>query len=170
MHLELDTEKDSAYDIAPVPLTERRGPVTMGLLWITMVTAFPTVLIGFEWCKSGFTLLQVLAGTIISCFLLLLYAIPATQLGARSGLSYTALSRNIFGRWGSRLIAINLILIFLGFYGVMALMLADALKGLFHWSVATALLAAIIAILMSVNNFFSFKGIANFARFIAAPA
>ena len=56
MHLDLDTEADSAYDIAPVPLTERRGPLTMGLLWISMVTGFSAVLMGFEWCKLGFTL------------------------------------------------------------------------------------------------------------------
>jgi len=170
MHLELDTEKDSAYDIAPVPLIERRGPITMGLLWLTMVTAFPTVLIGFEWCKAGFTLPQVLLGTLLSCFMLLLYSVPATQLGARSGLSYTALSRNIFGRWGSRLVTINLILVFIGVYGLFALMLAGALNDLFHWPIATYLLAAGLAILMSVNNFFGFKGVANFARYVAAPA
>ena len=31
-----------------VPLSDRRGPATLGLLWVTMVTGFPTVLIGFE--------------------------------------------------------------------------------------------------------------------------
>jgi len=169
MHLELNTEQDSPYDIAPVPLEERRGPVTMGLLWITMVTAFPSMLIGFEWFKSGFTLPQVILGTILSCTMLLLYAIPATQLGAKSGLSYTALSRSIFGRWGSGLISINLILVFVGFYGLFALMLADSLKGLFHWQAPVTIVAACLAIAMSANNFFGFKGIANFARYIAAP-
>ena len=169
MHFELDTEKDSAYDITPVPLSERRGPLTMGFLWLTMTTGFPAVLIGFEWYKSGFTLKQVCLGTILSCLLLLIYAIPAALIGTKSGLNYTALSRSIFGRWGSRLVTINLILSFVAFYGLFALMLADALKGIFHWTITTPLLATILAILMCVNNLFGFKGVVNFARYIAAP-
>ena len=167
--MRLNTEVDSAYDTAPVPAAERRGPVTMGLLWITMVTAFPSVLIGFEWFKSGFSLQQVVLGTVLSCLILIAYTVPATQLGARSGLGYIALSRSIFGRWGSRLIILNLILIFVGAYGLFALLLAGAFKDIFHWTITTPLLAMSLAILMCLNNFFGFKGVANFARYFAAP-
>lgn len=38
--------RDYCTDV--VPLSDRRGPATLGLLWVTMVTGFPTVLIGFE--------------------------------------------------------------------------------------------------------------------------
>ncbi len=134
-----------------------------------MVTGFSTVLMGFEWCKLGFTLSQVALGTILSCLMLIDYAILDSQLGASSGLSYTALSRSIFGRWGSRMITINLILIFFAWYGLAALMLAGILKDLFHWQISTRLLPVTMAILMSVNNFFGFKGVANFARYIASP-
>jgi purine-cytosine permease-like protein len=157
------------YANTSVPLNERRGPFTMGLLWVTMITAFPSVLIGFEWFKNGITLPQVLTCTGLSCLILLVYSIPATQLGARSGLSYTTLSRSIFGRWGSRLITINLIWMFICFYGLTALLMSEGLVGLFHWTIPIALLTGIMAILMSVNNFFGFKGVANFARFVAAP-
>ena len=101
-HKPLDPHDEHEHPFTAVPQSERRGPFTMGLLWITMVTAFPAVLVGFEWCKQGFTLTQVLACTSLSCLILLAYAIPASQLGAVSGLSYAALSRSIFGRWGSR--------------------------------------------------------------------
>ncbi len=164
------TEQEANYAITSVPLNERKGPLTMGLLWITMVTGFPTVMIGFEWFKNGLTLSQVLSCTGLSCLILLAYSIPATQLGARSGLSYTALSRVVFGRWGSRLITFNLIWLFTGCYGLIALYMADSLVGLFHWKVSVGVLAAIMAILMSVNNYFGFKGVANFARYFAAPA
>jgi purine-cytosine permease-like protein len=161
---------DADYAMSSVPLSQRKGPVTMGLLWLTMVTAFPTVMIGFEWCKKGLTMPQLLACTTISCLMLMLYSIPAIQLGARSGLSYTALSRNVFGRWGSRLITANLIWLFTGVYGLMALYMAESLVGLFHWSVPVPVLAALMAAAMAANNFFGFKGVANFARFFAAPA
>ena len=166
---QIASTKGGDYANTSVPLDERRGPLTMGLLWITMVTAFPSVLIGFEWFKNGITLPQVLTCASISCLILLVYSIPATQLGARSGLSYTTLSRSIFGRWGSGLISINLIWMFICFYGLTALFMAEGLVGLFHWTIPIALLTAIVALLMSVNNFFGFKGVANFARFVAAP-
>ena len=72
----------SEHQFGVVPFAERRGSLTMGLLWITMVTAFPGVLIGFEWCKQGFDVKQVLTCTLLSCRLFLCYSIPAGMLGA----------------------------------------------------------------------------------------
>lgn len=157
------------HAFSAVPDSERRGPVTMGLLWITMVTAFPSVLIGFEWNKAGLTLSQVLTCSLISCALLLLYYIPASFLGAKTGLNYGSLTRNVFGRWGSRFISLNLIWIFIAWYGLCALFMADGLEGLFHIKLPVMALAVAFAFLMAVNNFFGFKGVANFARFFAAP-
>lgn len=164
------SESESDYATTAIPLAERKSAFTMGLLWITMVTSFPTVMFGVEWYKKGLTLTQVASLTGLSCMLLMLYSIPSTQLGARSGLSYTALSRCIFGRFGSRLITCNLIWLFVGCYGLIALYLAESLNALFHWQIALPLLSAIVAMLMSVNNFFAFTGVANFARYVAAPA
>lgn len=162
---------DSEDDVRTrVPMNRRQGPVTMGLLWITMVTAFPTLMIGFEWYKSGLSLPQVIACCVLSCAMLLCYSIPATQLGARTGLGYTALSRSIFGRWGARYVTFNIIWMFVCFYGLMSFLMAESLAGIFHWTVPIAILGAAFALIMSVNNLFGFKGVANFARYIAAPA
>lgn len=128
-----------------------------------MVTAFPSVLIGFEWYKEGITLPQVLS--CIGCS----YSIPATQLGARTGLGYATLCRLVFGKMGSRLIAGNLLWIFTACYGMVALLMSEALISLFHLSIPIWLLTPAMAILMSLNNLFGFKGVANFARFVAAP-
>lgn len=163
------TPDDRDHPFCAVPLDERRGPITMGLLWITMVTAFPSVLIGFQWYKDGLTLAQVVACTAISCLLLLLYAIPATQLGAVTGLNYGSLSRLVFGRWGARLVSFNLIWIFVSWYGLCALFMAEGLEGLFQWKAPLMVLSVVFAFLMAFNNFFGFKGVANFARFFAAP-
>lgn len=85
----LASESDSQdYTHEAVPLSERRGAVTMGLLWITMVTCFPGILAGFQWYGAKFTFLQVLQGSLISCFLVLIYALPACYLGAKTGLTY----------------------------------------------------------------------------------
>lgn len=155
--------------IEVVPLADRRGPITMGLLWITMVTGFPTVLVGFEWYKAGLTLSQVLPCVFISCLVLLAYGVPATYLGSRSGQTYSLLSRRIFGSWGSRFISGNLVWVSIAWYGLTADFLAEGLKGLYHIDIPTVWLAAGLAIVMAFNNFFGFSGIANFARYLAAP-
>jgi purine-cytosine permease-like protein len=164
------SEKDSddhLYDA--VPLSERRGGFTMGLLWLTMVTCFPNVLAGFQWFKEGMNIQQALNGVLISCAIIMAYSIPACYLGAKTGLTYTVLSRSVFGSIGARLISINVIWISVGWYALNAIFLADGIRGLFNMNVPQVWFAALMAILMAFNNFFGFSGVANFARFLAAP-
>lgn len=161
-------DPDHSHDV--VPLNERRGPVTMALLWITMVTIFPCVLVGFEWYKQGFTLTQVLGCTTFSCVILLLYTVPTAQLAARSGKSYALLNKEVFGNVGATLLNLNLLWIFVAFYGLSAMLMAESTISIFHWPVALPLAAGVMAVLMAFNNFFGFRGIANFARYLAAPA
>lgn len=157
------------HQFSAVPLNERRGTFTMSLLWITMVTSFPSVLVGFQWYKDGFSLGQVLSCTLLSCLLLLAYTLPASQLGARTGQSYTVLSRSVFGRLGAQIVSFNLVWIFVAWYGLAALFLAEGLAGLVKLPLPLMWMSALFAILMACNNFFGFKGVANFARYVAAP-
>jgi purine-cytosine permease-like protein len=155
--------------LSPIPDSERRSPLVMGLVWITMITSFPTVLIGFEWFKQGFSLSQVAISTLVSCLLLLAYTIPATQLGAITGLGYCALARSVFGRWGTGLVTANLIGLMMIWYGFTAVWMAHAVIDLFHVQFSIVWLSVIFAFFMAFNNFFGFTGVANFARFFAAP-
>jgi purine-cytosine permease-like protein len=141
----------------------------MALLWLTMITQFPSVLIGFAWFKEGFTITQVVIGTILSCILLLAYTVPAAFLGAVSGQTYAVLSRTVFGSWGSRIVSANMAWLFVGWYTVLALCLADELAGLIPVKVPLSITAAGLALIMAANNFFGFTGVANFARFVAGP-
>jgi len=159
--------QDHSADI--VPLSERRSALTLGLLWVTMVTGFPTVFAGFQWYKAGLTLPQVLSGIAVSCVILLLYTVPGCLLGAISGQTHCLLTRRVFGRWGTWLLSVKLALIDLVWYGLSAMFLAEGLKGLYPLPIDSMWLAAIFGLLMAVNNFFGFGGIANFARFIGAP-
>lgn len=162
-----DTTED--HLLSSVPLSERRGAFTMGLLWITMVTCFPNVLAGFRWFHAGMSLKQLVFSVAFSCLIVLLYGIPASYMGAKFGLSYTMLSRAVFGRWGARLITLNVIWISLGWYALNAIFLADGIRGLFDFGIPQAVFVAIMALLMAVNNFFGFNGVANFAKYLAAP-
>lgn len=141
----------------------------MGLLWISMVTVFPNVLVGFEWFKLGMTLPQVIVSLLISCVILMVYSIPSCYLGSATGLTYSLLSRAIFGRWGSWLVSFNSIWVSTGWYALNAIFLAEGLRGLLALNVDHLWFAAALAILMAFNNFFGFKGVANFAGYLAAP-
>lgn len=152
-----------------VPLSERRGPITLGLLWITMVTGFPSVLAGFAWYSYGLTLQQVLLCSLISNLILFVYCIPACHLGAVSGQTYALMTRPLFGRFGSLFVSINVAWISLAWYGLAAVLLANGLKGVFAIPIDTMWLSVLIAIVMSVNNLFGFSGVANFAGYLAAP-
>lgn len=155
--------------LKPVPLSARRSALTMGLVWMTMVTSFPALLAGYEWYRQGITLDQLILGAVISLLLLLAYSIPACELGARSGLGYSALGQTIFGRLGGMFLTTNLLLVFTAWYGLTAVLMAQSAAGLFHWQLPVIWLSVAFALLMSVNNLFGFTGVANFARFLAAP-
>jgi cytosine permease len=159
----------SDYTDTSVPLKERRDPVTMGLLWVTMVTGFPSVLAGFEWFHAGMSLPQVIMLSIVSCGVLLLYSFPACYLGAKSGLTYALLTRKVFGVWGSRLVSANLCWISLSWYGLTAVFLANQLNDVFHMHIHSLAFSLVLAVLMAFNNFFGFSGVANFARYAAGP-
>jgi purine-cytosine permease-like protein len=142
----------------------------MGLVWVTMVTAFPSVLMGFDWYKQGISFDQVVTCTIVSCLLLLAYAVPSSQIGAVSGLGYCGLSRLVFGRWGTAFIAVNILWLFIAWYGVFSVLMAEAVRDILHVHFSVFWMSIIFAFLMAFNNFFAFTGVANFARFVAAPA
>jgi len=149
----------------PVSLGDRRGPITMGLLWITMATGFPTVLVGFEWFRLGITLPQVVVCSVVGIVVLLAYTIPTVNLAAATGKGYGLLNESVFGKGVSALINAILILMFIGFYGLAALFMAEGINSLFGCTIPLAFLAAGLAVLMALNNFFGFSGVANFARF-----
>lgn len=154
---------------APVPANMRYGVTTITLLWITMMTNFPMVLFGYEWYRSGFSLSQVFAGAAIGGLIVFVFQMWSGYMGAKSGLNYVLLLRQVFGGVGSKIVCFVWSLLFLLWYALNPLLLTDAIKGLFGLSFDTVLLAVPLVALMAVNNWFNFRGVANFARYLAAP-
>lgn len=163
---ELDPHAD-AHEI--IPLTARKHPLTMGLLWITMCTCLPSVLVGFTWYKQGLNLPQVIIGTIIGTGLMMAYVLSAAHIGSTTGHSYGTLLKTVFGRTGKKLVAFILLSMFVAWYGLGSLFLAEGLEGLFHIELPLLWVAPALAVVMAFNNFWGFKGVANFARYFAAP-
>jgi cytosine permease len=100
---------------------------------------------------------------------LLAYSVPAAWLGVRSGLTYALLTRQTFGLVGTWIVSFNAIWLMSAWYALDSVLLADALKGLFSVNWSIPIFAAILSFVMAINNYFGFKGVANFARYFAAP-
>lgn len=160
-------ERDYTADV--VPQSERRGAVSLALLWLTMSVVFPCVMAGFDWYRLGFSLQQVLTCAATSCIILTIYATAAACLGAATGQSWGLLVRRVFGSSISKVLSMTMVGIFIAFYSLFAALLAQGLNGMFHTPVPTIWLAAVLAALMSFNNIFGFSGVVNFARFVVAP-
>jgi purine-cytosine permease-like protein len=148
----------------------RHSLPTMGLLWVTMVSSFPAVLIGFDWYKKGFSFNQVFLALALGLAVLLAYEIPVCSLAVRTGLSFKLLCQKLFSPLLYRLLTACLIFLYLGWYSVCALLMADAVAGICKISALIPTLAFIFSFAMAFNNLFGFRGVANFARFIGAPA
>jgi purine-cytosine permease-like protein len=134
-----------------------------------MMTSFPLVLFGYEWYRSGFSLAQVLTGAVTACIIIVVFQLFSGFMGAKSGLNYVLLLRKVFGSSGSKIVSLVWCLLFLAWYSLNAVLLTEAIKGLFGLSLESCWLAVPLAILMAVNNWFGFRGVANFARYLAAP-
>lgn len=142
----------------------------MGLVWVSMVASFPSVLIGLDWHKQGYSLQEVLISLGMSMAILLIYSIPICLLAAKTGLSFKFLCRKLFGERFSKVLTVCVIVLYLGWYAVVSLLMADACCGMAGGKQYLAVAAFAFSFAMAFNNFFGFKGVANFARFVGGPA
>jgi purine-cytosine permease-like protein len=152
-----------------VPLEARRGPVFMGLLWITMVTGLTTLSLGLQFHDRGLGLVDTLKGCVAGAAMLLVYTVIAAFLGAATGQTYALLTRSIFGKLGSYLVSAILVVISLGWFGFQAAFLARLLDPLLGFGGHLLVPTAVCALLMGITNYFGFSGVANYARYVAAP-
>jgi purine-cytosine permease-like protein len=157
---------DLAYDI--VPESARRGPVSMGLLWLATQTTFSGMFIGFSAQQSGQSLQDLLLGCGIGTACICLYGILAGYLGAVTGQMQPFLARAVFGKFGSILVSIFLIVMGSGWYSFQAVYTGQLLQGLFPaLTLSIIAIAIIFTVLMGANNTIGFKGIGVFGRFVA---
>jgi purine-cytosine permease-like protein len=156
---------DLAYDI--VPQSARRSPLSMGLLWLATQTTFSGMFIGFSAQQSGQSLAQLLAGCGIGTLCICIYGILAGYLGAVTGQMQPFLTRAVFGKFGSIIVSIFLIVMGSGWYSFQAVYTGQLFQGVFGWTISTTILAVILTVLMGTNNIIGFKGIGVFGRFVA---
>jgi purine-cytosine permease-like protein len=156
---------DLAYDI--VPQSARRSPLYMGLLWLATQTTFSGMFIGFSAQQSGQSLHDLLLGCGLGTLCICVYGIMAGYLGAITGQMQPFLTRAVFGKFGSVIVSIFLIIMGSGWYSFQAVYTGQLFQGLFSMTMSITILAVVLTILMATNNLIGFKGIGVFGRFVA---
>jgi purine-cytosine permease-like protein len=156
---------DLAYDIVPENL--RQGPFSMGLLWLATQTNFAGMFIGFTAQHAGQSLQELLIGCGIGTVCLCIYGILAGYLGAVTGQMHPFLTRAVFGKFGSVLVSIFLIVMGSGWYSFQAVYTGQLVQGLYPRFASATLCAILFTVVMATNNVIGFKGIGEFGKFMA---
>lgn len=164
----LEIASSNDYTTGIVPPEKRRSRMTMTLLWLSLQASVSLMYAGFLAHSEGLNLRDMIVAGVIATLAIGAYGYGASNLGNYSGQTHTLLTRAIYGRIGSGLVSFLLILMGIGWYGFQAFFLALITQGLFGWNNVT-LVSVIFAVVMVFNNLFGFRGVATYARFVAAP-
>jgi purine-cytosine permease-like protein len=168
LHGAADALSSDDYTTSVVPLDKRKPNSKMFLTFVSLQATFPTLFIGYVARSQGLTLAQLALAMGIGAVTMTVYCIGSANLGTTTGQTHTLLTRTIFGRWGSQIVSLLMIVVAVGFYAFQARFLMEQLGGLLTVSSPT-LWAFVIALLMMVNTLFGFKGVSAFASYVAAP-
>jgi purine-cytosine permease-like protein len=158
----------STSETGIVPLNRRRPLWHFAGLWTTFAAGFSYLFIGFTVHDAGFTLGATIGAVLLSILIYVAYAMLAAYLGSRTGQTHSLLTRSIFGRTGSYLVSLFLVIGPLGWVGFQAGLMVQIWNGLYGWS-AVELLTIVFAAVMIFNNLFGFIGISAFARYLVTP-
>ena len=151
-----------------VPLSRRRSRYHFVALWVTLAAGFTYLFLGFQFHDAGYSLARSAAVGAVGGICYIAYAIPAAYLGSRTGQTHALLTRSIFGKVGSVLVSLLLILVAAGWAAFAFNLFATLYDGLFGWG-HVAGISVLLAVLGITNNLFGFTGITAFARYLVAP-
>jgi purine-cytosine permease-like protein len=165
---ELEASIEHDYSTTIVPLEHRRPLWHFIGLWITFVAGFSYMALGFEIYDGGFSLAKTVVVTIVGYAIYVAYAITGSYLGSRTGQTHALLTRSVFGRLGSGIVSLFVLIAPLGWVGFQAGLLAQLWHGFYGWGHVEAI-TIVLAGVMIFNNLFGFTGISVFARYLVTP-
>jgi purine-cytosine permease-like protein len=165
---ELEASIEHDYSTTIVPLDRRRPMWHFMGLWTTFVAGFSYMVLGFEIYGGGFSLAKTVLATVLGYALYVAYAVVGSYLGSRTGQTHALLTRSIFGRLGSGIVSLFVLIAPLGWVGFQAGLLAQLWHGFYGWGHVEAI-TIILAAVMIFNNLFGFTGISVFARYLVTP-
>src|SRR5260370_20391305 len=104
------------YDEAIVPQDKRRSKTAMFLIWATLQASISVMYTGFLARAQGLSFGQLMIACAVGTVGILIYGIGAANVGAVTGQALALLARTIFGRIGTSVVSILLIVMGIGWY------------------------------------------------------
>lgn len=157
------------YTEAVVPPTAKRSNFRMLLLFMSMQLVFGAVLVGYTARFQGLTLQQLIVAMAIAATTMTIYCIGSANVGAVVGQTHAVTTRSIFGRIGSSIVSVLLVIDGMGFYLFTVLFVVTLGQALLGDLPAVGLITAVLALVMIFNNYFGFTGLQLFAQYVAVP-
>jgi hypothetical protein len=116
-----------------VPLDQRRPMWHFMGLWTTFVAGFSFMVPGFVMYDGGFSLAAAAGASLLGYGIYVANALIGSYLGAQSGQTLTLLTRAVFGRAGSWLVSLLVMIPALGWVGFQAGVLTQLWYGFYGW-------------------------------------
>lgn len=157
------------YTESVVPQSARRSNFRMLLTFGSMQLVFGAVLVGYNARFQGMTLGTLAEAMLVAAVTMTVYCIGSANVGAVVGQTHAVTTRGIFGTLGSALVSLLLVIDGMGFYLFTVLFIITLGEALIGTIPAVALVTAILAFVMIINNYFGFTGLQRFAQYIAVP-
>jgi purine-cytosine permease-like protein len=162
------TEAAQDYTDSVVPASERRSNFRMFLTFLSMQATFGAAYVGYTARFEGLSFTQLIIAMAIATVAMSLYCIGSANAGAAVGQTTSLMTRSVFGRLGSRLVSVLLLINGMGFYIFTVLFVMSLLGGLFTVPAVQAVTVG-IAFVMITNTYFGFDGVQRFAQYVAVP-
>src|SRR5712692_4098654 len=157
------------YTETVVPGRARRSNFRMFLTFMSMQLVFGAVLVGYGARFQGLSLGQLIVAMAIAATTMTVYCIGSANVGAVVGQTHAVTTRSIFGRIGSGVVSLLLVIDGMGFYLFTVLFVITLAQALLGTLPAVSLLTAVLALVMIINNYFGFTGLQKFAHYVAVP-
>src|SRR2546428_4608698 len=157
------------YTEAVVPAHAKRSNFRVFLLFMSMQLVFGAVLVGYTARFQNLTLGQLILAMAVAAATMTIYCIGSANVGAVVGQTHAVTTRSIFGRIGSGIVSLLLVIDGMGFYLFTVIFIISLAQALLGTLPAVGLLTAALAFVMIINNYFGFTGLQRFAQFVAVP-
>jgi purine-cytosine permease-like protein len=157
------------YTETVVPEHARRPNGRMFLQFVSMQLVFGAVLVGYNARFQGLTLGQLTLAMAIAAAAMTVYCLGSANVGSYIGQTHACTTRSIFGRAGSWIVSLLLVVDGMGFYLFTVIFVVSLGKALLGTIPAVSLITAALALVMILNNYFGFTGLVRFAQFVAVP-
>lgn len=159
------------YEHGSVPENERKNWLTIALIWVAVGIDLSGAFLGVQ-LASGMSFWSAIAATFVGSLLLGMLAMACAYVGASTGLSTANISRVVFGRVGSVILASAIAISLLGwfavqagFFGLNAQLSFVEFTGI---EVPVQVFTGIGAVLMALTAFWGYRSISGLSS-IAVP-